>query len=75
MPSTDFKEAIKLLERFRCIVQHHTFKCYGKNLNVTVSIGVCSDIPKSSKNVLDYIKCADIKLYRAKKTGKNKVVF
>ena len=75
MPSTDFKEAYRLLERFRCIVQHHTFKCYNYELHITVSVGVCSDIPKGSKNILDYIKCADIKLYRAKRTGKNKVVF
>ena len=75
MPSTDLKEAVTLLERFRCIVQNHAFKCSGEHLKITVSVGVCSDIPQGSINILDYIRCADKKLYEAKKSGKNKVIF
>ncbi|WP_461828881.1 GGDEF domain-containing protein [Aquifex sp.] len=75
MPSTGLDEAVKVLERFRSIVERHTFRCDGKDLKITVSIGVCSDVPRNGKGVLSYVRCADIKLYKAKRSGKNRVVF
>ncbi len=75
MPSTSLNEAVKILERFRKMVERHIFRCEGKEIRITVSIGVYSDIPKSGKSILSYIRCADIKLYKAKRLGKNRVVF
>ena len=75
MPSTSLDEAVKILERFRRIVERHLFRCDGKEIKITVSIGICSDIPKNGRSILSYVRCADIKLYRAKRSGKNRVVF
>ena len=75
MPSTGLNEAVKILERFRRIVERHLFRCEGREIKITVSIGVCSDIPKNGKSILSYVRCADMKLYKAKRSGKNRVVF
>ncbi|MFT7559437.1 MAG: diguanylate cyclase (GGDEF)-like protein [Flavobacteriales bacterium] len=41
---------------------------------VTVSIGVCSFIPSTESSADELIKCADIALYEAKRSGRNRVV-
>lgn len=40
--------------------------------NVTVSIGVASTVPKLNQNLQDFIKSADLALYRAKDCGRNR---
>ena len=45
-----------------------------KKLKITVSIGVCSDTGLH-EYVNEYIECADKKLYRAKREGKNRIVY
>jgi len=74
MPSTSLDEAIKILNALRERIENHTFLCRDSNLKITVSIGVCSDIYKGDKDPMFYVRCADVKLYRAKKTGKNRVI-
>jgi len=74
MPSTEPKSAMRILERIRKEVEEAPLHWKGKEVRITISVGVCSDIFDGTKNTEDYIKCADEKLYIAKKTGKNKVV-
>ena len=75
MPSTGLKEALAAVERLRRVVEKHTFVCGCKEIRTTISIGLCSEVPKNPKNVYEYIMCADKKLYEAKKLGRNRVVF
>jgi len=75
MPSTELKDAVKVLEKVRKEVEETPICWKGEETKVTISVGICSDVYNGSKSPEDYINCADQKLYIAKKTGKNKVVF
>ena len=75
LPQTNKSEAKKVAERIRKAVAKDKFEYKGKAwpAALTVSIGVAAySATVKSKEVL--IKKADKALYRAKKTGKNKVV-
>ena len=75
MPSTTLEEGLKALERFRKNVEEHEFSLDDQRCpKVTVSIGVCGSFEKH-EDIQDYIECADKKLYEAKRSGKNKVVW
>jgi diguanylate cyclase (GGDEF)-like protein len=45
-----------------------------KTGKITVSIGLVCEIPKAGDNYKDFMETADQKLYKAKNTGRNKVV-
>ncbi|GAB6066207.1 GGDEF domain-containing protein [Aquifex pyrophilus] len=75
LPSTGLEDAVNILEKLRRAVERTEIECEGHKINVTVSIGVCSDIYTGDKSPEDYINCADQKLYEAKKEGKNRVIF
>ncbi len=62
----DFFESIR-----RSIAESHYPTTQGP-LQVTVSIGVCSN---GADNIEDMLKIADERLYRAKQTGRNRVCF
>lgn len=75
MPSTELKDAVRILEKIRKEVENTPICWQGKEIRVTISVGVCSDVYNGLKSPEEYIKCADEKLYLAKRTGKNRVVF
>lgn len=76
LPNTDSDGAKIVGERLRKRVEEH-FKA--KDFNLTISAGVSVYSPDSSEDgseaVDDLYKTADEKLYEAKKTGRNKVVY
>ena len=75
MPSTSLEEALKALERFRKNVESHKFSLdHHECPKVTVSIGVCGDAGQH-EDIKSYIDCADKKLYAAKKSGKNRIIW
>ncbi|OPH56398.1 hypothetical protein BC351_28310 [Paenibacillus ferrarius] len=68
---TNFDKALKLVETIRATVfslQHEEMA----GTSVTISIGITSYEPAMSKEAL--FERADINLYKAKRTGKNKIV-
>jgi two-component system cell cycle response regulator len=75
MPDTDFRQAELVAERVRQSIADRVFEIgAGRPLSVTVSAGVTlneskADTPES------LIKRADVALYRAKREGRNRVVF
>ncbi|SEQ49840.1 response regulator receiver modulated diguanylate cyclase [Devosia sp. YR412] len=75
MPDTDYAQAELVAERVRQSISERIFEVNaGRPLAVTVSAGVtlnenASDTPES------LIKRADVALYRAKREGRNRVVF
>ena len=75
MPDTDFRQAQGVAERVRMAVAERSFDvAVSRSLTVTVSVGVAlmegnTDTPE----VL--LKRADVALYRAKREGRNRVVF
>ncbi|GAB4511652.1 MAG: hypothetical protein Tsb0026_14860 [Sulfuricaulis sp.] len=76
LPETDTRNAVLLAERLRTAVEamgyaHPTSKI---SCNVTVSIGVASLVPAGQQTSDELIAMADRALYRAKQTGRNRVV-
>ena len=67
-PETDLDSAVNLSEKLRKTIEEISFKEAGK---VTVSFGVTSYKSKELKK--EFIKRADVALYKAKNSGRNKV--
>ena len=73
MPETVIDKAYIPLERLRKTIENRDFIFDGKKMNVTVSIGA-STYGKEMREASELIEKADTALYKAKKSGKNKVV-
>ncbi|MFZ5438403.1 MAG: diguanylate cyclase [Myxococcota bacterium] len=73
MPESGGENTRKLAEKIRRLVEDHRFSFEGKDIKVTLSIGV-SDLTGDMTEPLQFIKVADANLYRAKKSGRNRVV-
>lgn len=63
---------LDVCERIRRNVEQHIFKVDGKNIKITVSVGVCIKNQQSKVSKNDIIKNADKALYEAKRSGRNK---
>jgi diguanylate cyclase len=69
------QEVLVISERIRKSVEKHLFALANeKNLQMTVSIGV-GMYPDTVENIENLKEFADLKLYEAKRTGRNKVCF
>ncbi len=73
MPETLIDKAYIPLERLRKTIENRDFIYDGKKMKVTVSIGA-STYDKEMREAGELIEKADTALYKAKKSGKNKVV-
>ncbi len=69
LPETNIKEAYLVAENLRKKVENHTFEKVGTK---TMSLGI-SEL-KFDENILEFIKSADDAMYKAKRSGKNKVM-
>jgi len=74
IPSAGKKEGKMILEKLRKKVEETKFLCDGHELQVTVSIGAYSGVYDGGTPYYEYIKLADENLYKAKRSGKNKVI-
>ena len=73
LPSTDKNSAAKIAERIRVQITTHKYSGLPEKYVVTASFGVAS-YPTDAKGKTELFKKADEAAYKAKKTGKNKVV-
>ena len=73
LPSTDAGGGRIAAERTRKNIENSVFEKGTHNLRVTMSIGV-STCPDNAHTAKDLILTADKALYKAKETGKNKVI-
>jgi two-component system cell cycle response regulator len=75
MPETSESAAYDMAERMRKTVENHMFKISHATgtINKTVSIGV-SNLNFSGDTVANLVKRADVALYEAKNSGRNKVL-
>ena len=75
MPDTDYRQAQGVAERVRMAVAERSFDTGGtRALTVTVSVGLA--LNESERDTPEMIlKRADVALYRAKREGRNRVVF
>ncbi len=66
---------MRLGEKIRAAVQETAFDIgAGKILHITTSIGVATAFPGEMHNFGDLLSTADKNLYRAKKSGRNRVM-
>ncbi len=72
LPETDVSGAIDLAERIRIGVEALCLDSCGQRLHLSVSVGVATTVTKTSVDCL--LAAADAALYRAKDTGRNRVV-
>ena len=74
LPGASTHDTLVVADRLRELVQN-SFVAYGDNrINVTVSIGIASYPETDVSKTEDLIKFADEALYRAKDSGRNRVV-
>lgn len=73
MPQTALPEAVKLCERLRKKVETYVWANVQPELAVTLSLGICADL--SAPNYEKMLSRADLKLYEAKRAGKNQLRF
>jgi diguanylate cyclase (GGDEF)-like protein len=76
LPETDLQKAIILAEKIRKDVESFDFSryLYGNKLPVTISIGI-SSFPDTATDLASFKEKADNSLYKAKESGRNKVVY
>lgn len=74
MPHTSVQMALPVAERIRQAVQRWPFPIDGKEVTVTVSIGVAAFPSEGIADKSSFLKMADDALYQAKRTGKNRTV-
>lgn len=74
LPFTSGALAVQVAERLRANAAAHAFKVStGETITLTVSIGVAV-FPDDAKDKSELISHADLALYHAKQTGRNRVV-
>ena len=72
LPETDTEGALLAAERIRLAVEKTPIKAYDTTIQVTVSIGVAT-MPVHASTTTELLDKADWALYRAKKSGRNRV--
>lgn len=73
LPDTDEQGAMAVAERIRESVENLVLEFEGKEIKVTMSVGVVSKVPEASETPADFLKKADEALYSSKAAGRNKV--
>ncbi|RKH10343.1 MULTISPECIES: GGDEF domain-containing protein [Corallococcus] len=73
MPEDGPDKARMFAEKIRKLVEDKVFTFEDKEIPVTISLGVAEVAPEMSEPT-QFIKVADMNLYKAKKTGRNRVV-
>lgn len=74
LPEIDIRGATQFSEKIRIMIGESRFSFEGRAIPVTISIGV-AELTQDIATYDDLIKRADARLYKAKQTGRNRVVF
>ncbi len=72
MPKTTKENAGKCMEKIRRFINSRLFNFNGKDVHITASFGIAS-YPEDSLDIQDLLAISDIRLYRAKRLGKNRI--
>lgn len=74
LPATKLDGAVKVAERQRASIANAEIVVDGKVIQVTASFGVASCPSDDIDNINELLKTADVALYDAKQSGRNRVV-
>jgi diguanylate cyclase (GGDEF)-like protein len=72
MPETGLEKARQFAEKLRRIVADQAFMFEGRQIQITISLGVAG-MTRELSEPEEFIKAADANLYEAKKAGRNRV--
>jgi diguanylate cyclase (GGDEF)-like protein len=72
LPGTAKDQAVRTLDRLRLIISELDWTAISGNLNLSMSAGICC--VRDADSAEDILARADMALYRAKDTGRNRVV-
>jgi diguanylate cyclase (GGDEF)-like protein len=72
--NSQLEEVINIAQRIRTTVEKEIISHNSNTINVTVSIGI-SMKNENLKDFKEFIKSADLNLYKAKESGRNKVIY
>lgn len=70
----EYDKASDMAERIREAVEKYKFQIHGHVIKKTISVGVSEFPAFESKGIWECIKHADVALYKAKDSGRNKVI-
>jgi len=73
IPDAGGEKARTFAEKIRKMIEDHHFSFEGKDIPTTISLGV-SDMVGDMTEPHQFIKVADANLYKAKKSGRNRVI-
>jgi diguanylate cyclase (GGDEF)-like protein len=71
LPETGIEEAYAFADRLRVLVSEETEKLQGGKAPTTISVGL--SYMSAAGSMMDALRQADLALYEAKRTGRNKV--
>lgn len=71
--NTDIENAIKVAERIRESIENFNFNDIAPTLNATVSIGIANF--RQFNTIQETLMSADNRMYLAKKSGRNQIIF
>ena len=74
LPHAEIDGAFEVAQRVKAHIEQVSMHSTGEQLSVRVSIGVASTRPAPGAEPLQLIEQADAALYRAKQTGRNRIV-
>ncbi|MBM7869699.1 diguanylate cyclase (GGDEF)-like protein [Clostridium pascui] len=72
--NTNKEGAMVVSNKIKTLLGNKEFMYEGNKINITASFGVCCLKEGNIIKAKDFIKCADENLYKAKKTGRDKIV-
>jgi len=73
LPETELEGARQVAERLRTLVSQVTFAASAVPVKITMSVGVAA-LGEGVKDLDGLVKAADQALYRAKRSGRNRVI-
>jgi len=74
LPETDMATAGQIADQIRLAIANRPFTFNGAPYPLTLSAGVATMLGKTEPTIADLLKQADENLYRAKESGRNRVV-
>jgi len=74
LPDISWEDAVGTAERIRSGIEYDTFRVNEHEIKVTISLGVAS-LNDDATSIANIISNADKALYKAKQTGRNRVVY
>lgn len=72
LPNTKGEQALHIAQRFKEGIENLSLECENEIIKVTVSMGIAQFNPEETR--AKWIKRADQAMYRAKQTGRNRIV-